>query len=48
MKYKLQLDGLNDKLYRDEVVAEHFLPLFSKRGMSNVIDALVNEVNSQS
>ena len=33
MKYRLEVDGLNDKVFVDEVVAEHVLPTFVKRGM---------------
>ena len=32
-KYKLEVHGLNNRVYVDEVVAEHFLPIFAKRGM---------------
>jgi hypothetical protein len=32
MKYRLEVDGLNDKVFIDEVVAEHILPTFVKRG----------------
>lgn len=32
-KLKLEVDGLHDKLYVDEVAVEHILPTFAKRGM---------------
>jgi hypothetical protein len=32
MKYRLEVDGLNDKVFVDEVVTEHILPTFVKRG----------------
>jgi hypothetical protein len=32
IKYRLEVDGLNDKVFVDEVVAEHVLPTFVKRG----------------
>ncbi|TAQ91665.1 hypothetical protein B7494_g118 [Chlorociboria aeruginascens] len=35
-KYKLEVDGLNDKVFVDEVVSEHLLPIFVKR----VVDML--------
>jgi hypothetical protein len=34
-KFKLQVDGLHDKVYEDEVVTEQVLPTFAKRGMSS-------------
>jgi hypothetical protein len=30
-KYRLEVDGLNDKVFVDEVVIEHILPTFAKR-----------------
>jgi hypothetical protein len=33
MKFRLEVDGLHDKVYVDEVVTEHILPTFAKRGM---------------
>ena len=30
--YRLEVDGLHDRVFVDEVVAEHFLPTFAKRG----------------
>ena len=36
MKYRLEVDGLNDKVFVDEVVAEHILPTFVKRGKYHV------------
>ncbi|KAG9240236.1 hypothetical protein BJ878DRAFT_307164 [Calycina marina] len=30
-KYRLEVDGLNDKVFVDEVVPEHVLPVFAKR-----------------
>lgn len=32
MKYRLEVKGLNDKVFVDEVVIEHVLPTFVKRG----------------
>lgn len=32
-KYRLEVDGLHDKVFVDEVVIEHVLPTFAKRGM---------------
>lgn len=32
IKYGLEVDGLFDKVYIDEVLPEHFLPTFTKRG----------------
>jgi hypothetical protein len=32
-KYRLEVDGLNDKVFVDEVVVEHILPTFVKRSM---------------
>ncbi|KAH6662978.1 hypothetical protein B0J14DRAFT_281273 [Halenospora varia] len=31
LKYRLEVDGLHDKVFVDEVVPEHFLPTFAKR-----------------
>lgn len=31
IKFKLEVDGLHDKVYIDEVVTEHILPTFAKR-----------------
>lgn len=33
LKYRVEVDGLHDKVYVDEVVEEHFLPIFAKRSM---------------
>jgi DNA-binding PadR family transcriptional regulator len=33
LKYRLEVDGLNDRVFVDEVVMEHLLPTFTKRGM---------------
>jgi hypothetical protein len=33
LKYRLEVDGLNDRVFVDEVVIEHLLPTFTKRGM---------------
>ena len=33
MKFRLEVDGLHDKVYIDEVVTEHILPTLAKRGM---------------
>jgi hypothetical protein len=35
LKYRLEVDGLNDRVFVDEVVIEHLLPTFTKRGMLN-------------
>ena len=32
-KYRLEVDGLHDKVFVDEVVIEHVMPTFAKRGM---------------
>jgi hypothetical protein len=32
MKYRLEVTGLNEKIFVDEVVLEHLLPTFTKRG----------------
>lgn len=32
LNYRLEVDGLYDRVFVDEVVAEHFLPTFAKRG----------------
>ncbi|KAI9053129.1 hypothetical protein LZ554_003396 [Drepanopeziza brunnea f. sp. 'monogermtubi'] len=31
LKYRLEVDGLHDRVFVDEVVTEHFLPTFAKR-----------------
>ncbi|XMA18129.1 hypothetical protein WAI453_010920 [Rhynchosporium graminicola] len=31
LTYRLEIDGLHDRVFVDEVVAEHFLPTFAKR-----------------
>jgi len=41
-KYRLEVDGLNDKVFVDEVVAEHILPTFAKRGISTNTENTVN------
>lgn len=33
LTFRLEVDGLHDRVFVDEVVAEHFLPTFAKRGM---------------
>jgi hypothetical protein len=33
LKYRLEVSGLNEKVFVDEVVVEHLLPTFTKRGM---------------
>ena len=33
MKFRLEVDGLNDKVFVDEVITEHILPTFVKQGM---------------
>ena len=33
MKFRLEVDGLHDKVYVDEVVTEHILPTLAKRSM---------------
>jgi hypothetical protein len=35
MKYRLEVHGLSDKIFVDEVVTEHILPTFVKRGKNN-------------
>ena len=37
LKYRLEVAGLNDKMFTDEVVIEHLLPTFTKRGMAFLI-----------
>lgn len=32
-KYRLEVDGLHDRVFVDEIVTEHFLPTFAKRSM---------------
>lgn len=33
LKYRLEVSGLNEKVFVDEVVVEHLLPTFTKRGI---------------
>jgi hypothetical protein len=35
IKYRLEVDGLHDRVFVDEVVTENFLPTFAKRGTSS-------------
>ncbi|KAG9230817.1 hypothetical protein BJ875DRAFT_518784 [Amylocarpus encephaloides] len=34
LKYRLEVDGLHDRIFVDEVVLEHFLPTFAKRAIT--------------
>lgn len=43
-KYKLEIDGLNDRVFMDEAVSDTFMPIFSKRGMSFTI-AMLKPIN---
>ncbi|RFU32066.1 hypothetical protein B7463_g4242, partial [Scytalidium lignicola] len=35
--YRLEVDGLNDRVFVDEVLPEQFLPAFARRGIQNVL-----------
>jgi hypothetical protein len=39
LKYRLEVNGLNDKVFVDEVVIEHLLPTFAKRGTMRSLSA---------
>ncbi|TVY50618.1 Rho guanine nucleotide exchange factor gef2 [Lachnellula cervina] len=41
LKYRLEVDGLHDRVFVDEVVTEHFLPTFAKR----TVDLLRSQYN---
>jgi hypothetical protein len=40
LKYRLEVDGLHDRVFVDEVVTEHFLPTFAKRSMYASLDII--------